>query len=382
MAITIVSSPQEFSPVYNCVTWVLNMSDVGSGSIIKKLGYKLQDDSGNDITKLEVIRPIAGSDIPLDFSLDIQGLVRTMIPKALSTAVHDQYAYMKVKLHIEEITIDTEACTDPTVVTQTTEVVTVLNAAYQTYEQNAILPYYSNLAAPRLMQHTPRSFWQCRGAWNYFYIFGSTTVTMTTNDGQVKTFTTNEIVTCVPLSTEIFDTPETVKTINITFGGIIKDVRIMDCGCGETVPTSYSNILFLDPLGGRQIMSFELVDQFEITSDYQVIQRANSCKLPVSFAGDNVTNYTQGGESISNKHVKNKITLVRYCERLDTHDEYFKAFLGASGYHIQAKNGGGAVDFFKFILETGGVYRRKDDQVLLYVTGYMTPTYRNQTIDR
>ena len=130
-------------------------------------------------------------------------------------------------------------------------------------------------------------------------------------------------------------------------------------------------------------MSFKCIDSFTMSSEYTLISKYQGCSTPSTFSGDNANKKTVGGETIADKVAQDRITLIRESSKGMDDREYFKAFLGSSGYHIQIQNKSGDPDFQKFIVESGSyVYKKDGDQEQLVITGYISPTYKSQTTDR
>lgn len=375
MAVTLTTTPPLVIAAYNCVTFGLTIDDIGSGTTIKKIGYKLQDENGNDITKKESVRPdIAGAEVMLDFSEDVQGIVSTMIPKiGLPGVANDTYILKKVRLIYGEIA--TEDCDTIDSVNQQSDLITIVNASIQSYEKP--LP----LSGSRTLSHQPPVIWQYAGAYNYLWLLGTGGGNLVSDDLQSVSLVAPFPANYIPLTTqELFPNPDELSWIEYTIGSQ-KFKMILRHRCRRGM--KFINILFLDPLGGRSAMSFEYIQEYSMQSSNEVILRHTDCNPTSSHSNDLITRQSVGMDTIFNKKNYERVTLYRDAPDNEGHLEWYKAFLGSAGYHIQSVDADGNPTWQKFIVESGTVaYNREGDSTEFIVTGFIVPSYKVHRIDR
>ena len=386
MAVTIFKSPPAVVGVYNSIEWILKISDIGTpGTSIKKIGYKLVDEDDNDLTELESVRsPVANMEIPLNFTLDCRGLVQTMLPATGMIAVtEDEFFSKKIKLVYGEIITDLVACETTVTVETPSDEVTILNCALQTYE------YADNyFASPRILSHVPKVHSMATTAVFYLWVWQVASVTVTNSDGDSIVYTTTPDVSVVPLKASNFLDWEDLTYLDVEVAGVRTfRVNLYKPDCDANIWGSERTIMYLDSLGGRYAMSFETFDNYAMESDYDIIKKTERFTLPTTFEGDNIQLYNSGGETVINKNNKDSITLITSTAvteaTTDWIREWYKAFLASPSHHIYIQTGADFSAFHKFIIESGRVvYRAAEGQIDMVITGYVSPTYRTQTIDR
>lgn len=389
MAVTIFKSPPAVVGVYNSIEWILKISDIGvPNTTVKKIGYYLADESGTPLTEMESIRsPVANMEIPLNFTLDCRGLVRTMIPENnLAAPIEDEYFSKIIKLVYGEIVTDLVECETVVTVETESDEVTILNNALQTYEYRE--DYFNT---PRILSHVPDRHNMLTTSTFYLWVWDVASVTITPSSGSAIVHTTTADVSVVPLSPTQFINWQTLTYIDVTVAGI-RTFRINlsppDCDAGSF--GSDRTIMYLDSLGGRYAMSFETFDNYSMQSDYDVISKTERFTISPTFEGDNAQLYNTGGETVINKRNRDTITLITTTALTDTTPltvdyvrEWYKAFLASPAHHIYVQHGGDFAGWHKFIIESGTVnYRDEVGQIDMVITGYISPTYRTQTIDR
>lgn len=388
MAITLTKQPAEVVPTHDFVDWGMTMDDIGDDVIIKKIGYQLVYENGDEITPLESFRPlVAGDEFITDFQDDIKSLVVTMIPLIDIPAVaNDTMIHRKIKLKFGEIITDTSTfpCTTTTNITQESPLITIVNSCIQVYENGFITD--GSFAGPIPLTHQPHNIWQHRESRNWLWLLGSASGVLTTSDGQSASLIPAFFCNYIPLHPHglELDNVDTLDWIQYNYSapGGSGSYRINfrdDCKNG----LEFKNIMFLDPKGGRCCMSFELVQDFTVDTSQQLIQTFVPMYPESSSSNDNVTRQNIGDVTVTNKQVRDRITLVRDAPNNKEHREWFKAFLASSGYHIQFKNNNGQLIFQKFIIESGSiVYNRPDEEVDFVISGFLVPQYITHRIDR
>ena len=387
MAVTITASPLANSSAYQCFKWTLTIDDIGASNITKKIGYQLFDQDDNAVTAEEVIGvAVAGATVELDFSGDVQGYVSTMLPFAdVPNAVPDPYCIRGFYLMYGDVVYDSDTCTTVNNIVTPSAAKYVINGVIQEYEPD----YYNTL--PSVITHLPRNTVQCRDARNFTWVLTSgagAIAEYTSSLGTVQSISlgSNKVV-AIPLHPqEILSDWDTIDYMDVvitesgpsfdlgTFRIVFTDVC---CGGGK-----YSNVLYLDPLGGRSMISFEQVETFELSTSFTELCRYKPCNVVGFDEADNANKMTVGGRSIYNKVAQERITLVKESSYQEDVAEQFKAFLASTGYHVQY-NDNGVIKFRKFIVDSGtAVYNSAEGIIELRVTGYLAHDYMTQRQDR
>ena len=383
MAVIIVSEPLANSSASQCFQWVLQIDDIGAGNITKKVGYQLFDQDDNEITIMEH-RDAAyvGQKFELDFSSDVQGRVTTMIPYPdVPNAIPDPYCIRGFYLKYGELIYDSDNCglaVNNANIVSTAKY--VINGVIQEYEPD----YYNTL--PSVITHLPRNTVQCRDARNFTWVLSDgagLTVEYTSSLGTIQSLAigSNKIAQIPLHPQELLSDWETIEYMDVQIGVEMAPFRITftdDCCNGG----KYSNILYLDPLGGRSMISFEQVESFELSTSFTELCRYKPCNVVGFDEADNANKMTVGGRSIYNKVAQERITLVKESSYEEDVAEQFKAFLASTGYHVQY-NDNGVIKFRKFIVDSGTVvYNSAEGIIELRVTGYLAHDYMTQRQDR
>jgi len=387
MAVSIFSSPPKVVGVYNKVEWILKISDIGSAGVsIKKIGYKLQDGDGNDLTEMESIAsPQPNMEIPLDFTLDCRGLVQTLIPPPFfSTVIDDENFYKEIVLVYGEIVTDLVTCETTVIVESESDPVTILNSALQAdeYREN----FFDDM---QVLAHIPTIQDFCSDSLSFLWIWAGNTATLESDLGGEVVFSLNEEgASVIPIKASLLPTPSLIRVLTLTIAGgsgfdQIYKFNLEDCSCKAGQFGADRTVSYLDALGGRFTMSFSEVENYEMSTNYEIIAKNERFSVPTTFEGDRATVYNTGGETIINKNSKNTLTLVRTTSKGNFDKSWYQAFLASSGYHIMVNPVVGSPQWHKFIVDSGStVYRAEAGEIDFVITGYISPTYRTQTIDR
>lgn len=382
MAVTITASPLANSSAYQCFKWTLQIDDIGASNITKKIGYQLFDQDDNAVTAPETLEvAVAGATVELDFSGDVQGYVSTMLPFAdVPNAVPDPYCIRGFYLMYGDVVYDSDTCNTVNNIVTPSAVKYVINGVIQEYE-----PDYYNIL-PAVLTHLPRNTVQCRDARNFTWVLSDgagLTVEYTSSLGTIQSLAigSNKIAQIPLHPQELLSDWETIEYMDVQIGVEMAPFRITftdDCCNGG----KYSNILYLDPLGGRSMISFEQVETFELSTSFTELCRYKPCNVVGFDEADNANKMTVGGRSIYNKVAQERITLVKESSYQEDVAEQFKAFLASTGYHVQY-NDNGIIKFRKFIVDAGNVvYNSAEGIIELRVTGYLAHNYQTQRQDR
>lgn len=382
MAVTITASPLTNNSAYSCFQWTLQIHDIGAGNITKKIGYQLFDQDDNAVTAQEVIGvTVAGDTVDLDFSGDVQGYVSTMLPFAdVPNSVPDPYCWRGFYLMYGDVVYDSDTCTTVNNIVTPSTAKYVINGVIQEYEPD----YYNTL--PSLMTHLPRYSVQYRDARNFTWVLtdgSGLTVEYTSSLGTIQSINLgSNRVAQIPLHPqELLSDWETIEYMDVQVGIEMAPFRIAfrDDYCNDG---KYSNVLYLDPLGGRGMISFEQVESFELSTNFTELCRYKPCEVIGMDEADNANNMVVGGRSIFNKVAQERITLVTESSNREDVQEQYKAFLASAGYHVQYSDNA-VIKFRKFIVDGGNsVINGNSGKIELRVTGYLAHDYKTQRQDR
>lgn len=389
MAAVIVSTPTALNPAYNPIIFGLQLTDLGTDPESKSLVYKVIFTDANgvsiDATGLNELRPFSASQIiNIDVSTDVQPFLNTAIPSltghSIPIALSDLLIWGKVKVKVYEKVTNNETCETTVTEAATSSDFFVLNSGVQGYQTN-----YQSFDTPQVLDNRPRKYTIDRNAYDYMWIWGQTTVTYTNNLGASTTITAANQVNIITMSA--FGVNRSVLKwmdvrLNSVEGGITYRVHFKDY-C-ETNILETVNVMFLNPLGGRCLISFDRVNSLGFTSSSNVISRYKK-QLPSPTSNNYLTPANSAGNTIFKKSNRENVSLV-YEELKDTasHLEFFKAFLGSSGYHIISRTIGNLNQLYhsKFIIEDGTVaYYQDEERATIEVRGYFANNYITQKSD-
>lgn len=367
--------PNGSFPVYSPIQVQFAISDVGDGiSTIKRIGYQLKLSDGTVITPIEMITLPSAGTVVIDIWRDLVPFVYTAVPNIgggwVARNASEMMATVKV-WYCEYVTDLVECLTTGNLEAHASEI-KVFNTALQ--------PYEPSLASPYSLTHQPLSTWQWRNAVNYMCFIGNVSPTMVTQGDTISSSTPYDInMTAFSLHGLGVSDEATTAYIKYTATALSKTwtVHLRD-NCVKGL--EFANIMFLDPLGGRNCMSFEIIESREVQTSYDIAEKLFPSSI-TSPTGTSHTRSTIGNATIINKRVATKLTLTRDAPDTPDHREWFKAFLASAGYHIQLDVGGTPV-WHKFIVESGSTsYGESDDEIDFNVTGYMVPLYNTHITD-
>lgn len=373
--ITIHTSPSQYTPSDNCIKWCISQSDIGSGGIVKRMAYQLVLSDGTPITAVESIRtPQADDIVCFDFQADVRGLLSTIFPLVDTPAAQeDEYIIKGVKLKYWEVETDTLACETVEGVSSFSDEVFVYRGVLQIYEENT--------TGARMLHHYPDNITMCRGARAFIWLLragysGSLSATYSWRDGVTEDITINvpsgHEASVLPLHYQPFTgTNPTWLTVSVPVINKTITIEYKDCCCSSE---DYMNIMYLDPMGGRGMMSFECADEFSLSTDGGVVCLYQECGQ--GTLGDGSDQYTRSGKSLFGKTAKEVITMTREAAYSKAEMEYFKSFLASTEYHVQMSYDANT-NFRSFIVESGtAVYYDKEEAVEFIVKGYFAENYR------
>lgn len=391
MAITITRTPATINSAYRPVIFGVSISDIGTPTVIKKIAYQLFDSNNVAITAQESINAHqVDFTYYIDFQKDLMFLIRTAIPAPnTSIGFKDLNITKQIKLRYYELTLDTINCSVSVSAPTDTALYTIINGVPQLYE---IADYN---APGTVLCHLPFHFTQYTQTRRFIWVSGGATgctvdtrATDSTNYWQALTtdIPAGEVwaVPCHPFGIYINYIIENVVEVRFE---VIADNTLLytytatiiqePCESSEGI-----NIMFLDSLGGRNVISMEATETYELSSSFIITDRY---RLPYGTpsASDNQTDLTMYGDSILEKDNKDVRSFSFSCDNTDSARQYVKAFLASTGYHLQELNTAtNMYEYRKFILNSGStLYNQSDERLTLTITGYMASPYFTQTID-
>lgn len=342
---------------------------------MKQMAYQLVLTTGEAITAVESIRTAQANDVVcFDFQADVRGLLSTIFPLVDTPAAQeDEYMIKGIKLKYWEIATDTLTCETLQTAPEYSAEVFVYRGVLQIYEEA--------ITGVRLLNHYPNDVVMCRGSRAFIWLLrggytGSLAVSYSWRDGASEDVTINvpsgHEASALPLHYQAFtSTNPQWLVVNIAAINKTITVRYEDCCCSTE---DYMNIMYLDTLGGRSMMSFECSDELSMSSEGGEVCLYHECGQ--GSLGDGSNRYTRNGMSIIGKSAKESVTLIRETAYSADELEYFKSFLASTEYHVQMTYEGG-IKFRRFIVESGSAtYYKKDETIDFIVKGYFAENYR------
>lgn len=382
--ITIETTPSEMNPVYNPIVFGLKQDDIGSSTERKSIVYEvifINADNVQFYLGKNEIRPFSTSQIiNIDVADDIKPYLYTSIP-ALSghlipTYYEDKNIWGKIQIEIYEKVTDLFSCTSTVTLVDKSAEYIVLNSGvssnqdtYQTQNQNQIL------------DNRPYKYAIARDAYDFLWVWGATPVTYTTDLGNSVTINTVAGANIITMSAYGANR-DTIKWVNVFLHSVYGGTNYRIYFKENCDPVKLRNITFLNPLGGRTLISCDEVKEIGINSSMQIVSKF---KVPAGVVGSHVlTKTNQGGRSIYRKKSYKQLKLS-YTPMKDDPEtiDFLTSFLNSSGYLIQTTNVGISQNVIqqKFIPENGGIIYNSDDEIEMIITGEIAEEIVTQTID-
>lgn len=371
MAITISQETRAIYPVNNDICVKMTIDDVGTFPITKTIVYYLnvQDALGNVIYQTdvqEVYGNINGFVHDLHMERELQPILYTAMPDPMNLAAFaDNQICGTVFLNYGENVHNADTCSSE-IVWLGVHQFPIINGGEQIYEENI-------LDNATYLDHTPDVIETCKGAIHWLYIKGSGTATITNNLAGQYTEALDK-VTAIPVY-QFGPVPDGVEWVSVASPAGVKLFVFKCCCCCEDDESNLSQILYLDPLGGRQTMAM-CIDEYEFDTEHEVICTHKTCGISIEDS------YNSKGRGIVNKSAEERLKFTYETANNDQNREWLKAFLASSGYHILTKSRTGKLRYRKFILDSGSVvYSKKDDLLTLVVSGYYSEGYNTHRLD-
>ena len=389
MATIITGTPSQLNPVNNSICFKIQSNDLGSGTVKKRIIYYIEykDLAGTiyQVTEINTLEAFSVSQIiTLDVNTDIASYLKTIIPTIPSLSSPQTFTDLlilgSVRIRVGTAVTDLETCDTTLEWDSYSAWFEVINSVIQEYEVG-----YLNFGIPQILDHRPDQYCIDRDAFDFVWVYGTTSVTYTPDIGTPITINGSGQVNVFTMSA-YGPTRETMKYMDVTFNSVMGGRTIRVCFtdiCCEGWESR--NILYLDPRGGRHMMSFDYLDEHKFNSEQEIICRYQGCGNITSVINDYPTNVNSGGDTIFHKRNSETITLVKTLESCNKDQlEYLKSFLGSAGYHIQVQQPNGPeIMFRKFIVDSGSIlYNKYDESIDLVISGRMAHEYKTHLADR
>lgn len=268
MSVSIVQNPPDLSPIENGIRWILSISDIGTDPEIKRAGWIVESSSGV-VAEISSTRPgSAGALIYVDIKRNIRGLVFTNLPAIGALGVQNDTNFIKeFRIKYGDIVINTETGAVSNNVTSNSGNYKVFNGANNIWDTAMI-----SSPGVYILTYRPTTYNILRESLDYLWVLGSTTVQYIVYyaDGTTQTITqsapfdANIVPVGLPfLESQLTQPKDNVKSFKIQIGSVMFEVGFENI-CDETSSTTFLEVLFLEPLGGRSVMVFQNVESASV----------------------------------------------------------------------------------------------------------------------
>lgn len=350
MSVTVITTPDVISPIGNGFRIKLNLSDSGSGNIIKQAFWVLKDGSGNVIKEEATSRPIGGGDIPLDFKDELKGLVRAKMPLFGVTGVQNDNTIMKeFKLSYGERTIDVSVPGGS--ITDTngdTENFKVLSAVNNIMDDSLITD-----ATPRILSYRPKKYNLFPKSYDFMWVLGSGSgnVTYTLYDGMGG----NSVVP-MSITFPVSAIPMNLNTIGASLATAYMTVRVQDGALDQTYTIDFQGdcagsqensveIMFIEPLGGQSVALFQTLENVGADIKFN--------EVLINKNIDNVADLRQdGGNTMIYKEIKGTFSMTREMGSDPKEIDWVLGFAASGQYHMRRTDTAGNPYWAKFIVDS------------------------------
>lgn len=349
MAVTLVTTPSTITPVFNGFKMKLNLSDSGSGSLVKQAFWILKDSSGNIIKDEAISRPIGGGDIPLDFKDELKGLVRAKMPLFGVTGVQNDNTVMKeYKLTFGERIIDVSVPGGSiTNSSSDSSNYKVLSAANNIMDDSLITD-----ATPRILSYRPKKYNLFPKSYDFMWLLGSGAGSVT-----YKTYNRAGVLTqTIPssLTYTVSVIPMNLNTIGASLDTAYMTVDIVDGVLEERYTLDFQSdcagsqdnaveIMFIEPLGGRSVALFQTLDSVSADIKFNEVLINKNILTVADLRQD-------GGSTMLYKETKGVFSMTREMGSDPKEVDWVLGFAASGEYHIRRTDASGAPYWAKFIV--------------------------------
>lgn len=332
MAVSIVSSPDQWVTIDDVIRWKLSISDLGTTGVNKKtIAYQLATDTGAAITEVREINPentLIQPSISFFNEFRAHPNIKTLPPMLFSTSVQDAAGILKVKLKYGEIvnTFATGSITgDPP--TSESSVINIINAAiYQNHN-----PLILNTSF--LMTRKADLNYYNKNCFDWIYCFGSSTVTIKIGTTTVASMSgTADKVNCFPIGAMHWPALKTAESYSVEINAGTDIVTYYFKNCGMNDYEEPCQIVYLDQLGGYTALTLELIES-GIPSEKERIRQYR----PGGGNADLAEYLMRNGNSLINAQAYQEYTFeMKHYFTPDVVDQITR-FIASENYYIILK---------------------------------------------
>lgn len=371
MGVSITTPPNELNTI-DRVDFLLNISDTGTHPIYKTGIYKLKFAGGADIMpEYGAFRPLGGGDLPLSFRDELKGKIKAIMPSFGASGVQNDTSIIKeVVLEYGQKQVDVSIPFVPaSVSTSDSDAFKVLGGGINAFDSDVITDM-----SPRILSHRPKKYSLFKDGYDFIWLLGNGTV-------QYKFIKPNGTFTTLTQSApyDVNVIPLNINSLAAPSDTVILEARITASGIDETYTLdldencngsrdNFIEIMYVEPLGGRAVMTFEVLTNVSATSSQNVVS-INRNEINISdiesTAGDDIIYKKTHGTFSFQKTMKGEV-----AER-----EQVIGFAASGQYHIRLKKSDGTDYWAKFILDTGVSYN--SEQKLLSASGRLARAIRS-----
>ncbi len=385
MAVVLNSQPKTYCPAHWSVPFGISLSDLGTPPTRIDFGYYLAESGGTRLMEDKKYTPFAtATEFTKDFKSLCRGLVYTSFPAELATQQTDSNIIKAVKLKYGEVSYNSNTCATVKTITFDSNVFYLLNAGANTDTQ-ALFGTSSGFTAPRtglLLSQRP-DWWELQhGAKDYLWFLGAGTITVkyyngTSQLGSTQTFNFSGATTvkyiCLDYSLYSITTNPTHAIVTMwdgANGDNGKSYRINYCFCPEQ--DNYLGVLFLEPMGGRGMLStgkpLSIDQERTATTIYKPMDLTQS-------------NHKTGGRSVIIPVGTRKLTFENQIDNAPGTTRWLQNFISSPGHHAQ-RGYGANTRWEKFILDTGSVKLIERNKLINFqFSGYISEEINSQSED-
>jgi len=379
---TIDLEPSGVKGVGECLQYGVSMASLGSGTITRKLGYRLKDaDTGDYITAERAMTPrSAGFTEYLDFTRNVKGLVYTTPPLLQSwslTAAESDDNFMKsVQLETKEYVVENDPSADPPVCNTTEEAgptsasVQIVNSATQNYQI-----FVERIGMALSMR--PETWNVPHTTYQWVWTYGPANIRLNAYNKEnglaqqidISGANNVNIVPIGPFNSSIANVQNIrrVEVLNLNFseGDARRNIGTYYVNMCDHCPENIQEIYFLSPLGGYDTITFDC-PSVSVVKNYKEICRYDNC------GGTQINRLQRGGKTIGDATAATQFTLTRTAANTPSQIEWFESFLASTSYYKRRTvNTFAPVDQAVKVLINGGTIGINEDtgELVMQVTG-------------
>lgn len=352
MGVTIVTSPPALSPL-DRAELILEIDDTGTHPIYITGLYQLKDGSGAAIMpEKAAFRPVGGGQLPLSFRDELKGKVRAKLPSFGATGVQNDNTIIKeFKLSYGTKEVDVSVpFTAPTESMTDSAPFKVIASGSNVFDESVI----TDMTA-RILSNRPKNYGLFREGYDFIWLLNSGTVSYKfyKKDGSFTTLTQSAPydVNIIPLNLNSLAAPMDTVTLEARIqSGSLDETYTLDLeeNC-QGDRDNFIEILYIEPPGGQNIMSFEDITDIGASNAQNIISINRN-----EFNVDDMA--STGGDDIIYKKSYPTFSFKKKLKGTIEELEMIYGFNASNLYHMRLKKASGAEYWAKFILESPATY--------------------------